>query len=237
MTSGTFKYAARDLTRWVFPEPEGPISRMLLFSTTTSRRSGSATMGSGASRSQVSTRRLKWLLTPRARRLLATACPITYWSRWATRVLGAGIDAKRASFEGRSGGGAGSGSGWGVVWATACEAQKPQMRVGGSKPPSKSGTLELKQKSQEGGWSDMGHQGRRHVETTHDGCSIASLDGVSCRLRQLDEPVLPAQPHQDLVEQLLRGSRIVAISNRSRRQPEEVGLVATVLPVCLDVSG
>src|SRR5271165_1140144 len=157
MTSGTFKYAARDLTRWVFPEPEGPISRMLLFSTTTSRRSGSATMGSGASRSQVSTRRLKWLLTPRARRLLAMACPITNWSRWATRVLGAGIDAKRASFEGRSGGGAGSGTGWGLISARALVAQKAQMRVVESRtPPSKSRMSWLKQKEQQEGSLDIG---------------------------------------------------------------------------------
>src|SRR5271165_4302398 len=120
------------------------------------------------------------------------SCPMTYWSKWATRVLGDGIEARSASFDGRSGGGTGSGTGWGVISARALVAQKAQMRVVESKPPSKSGMFELKQKSQEGGWSDMGHQGRRHVETTHDGWSIASLDGVSCRLRQLDEPVLPA---------------------------------------------
>src|SRR5271157_1125509 len=151
MTSGTFKYAARDLTRWVLPEPLGPMSRMLLFSTTTSRRSGSATIGSGASRSQQSTRRLKWLLTPRARRLLATACPTTNWSRWVTKDFGEGIEASRASREGRSGGGVGSGTGWGVISARALVAQKAQMRVVESKPPSKSGTLELKQKSQQTG--------------------------------------------------------------------------------------
>src|SRR5208337_1116286 len=154
MTSGTFKYAARDLTRWVFPEPEGPISRMLLFSTTTSRRSGSATIGTGAPQSQASTSRLKWLETPRASRLLAMFCPITYWSRWATRVLGAGIEARRASLEGRSGGG-GSGTGWGVISARALVAQKRQMRVVESKPPSKSGMSWLKQKSQQGGSSDI----------------------------------------------------------------------------------
>jgi hypothetical protein len=86
---------------------------------------------------------------------LAMSCPITYWSRWATRVLGAGIDAKRASFEGRSGGVVGSGTGWGAISARALVAQKAQMRVVESKPPSKSGTLELRQKSQQGGWSDM----------------------------------------------------------------------------------
>src|SRR5271157_1470666 len=124
---------------------------MLLFSIRTLCKSGSATIGSGAVRSQVSTIRLKWLLTPRASRLLAMSCPITNWSRWATRVLGAGIDAKRASFEGRSGGGAGSGTGWGLISARALVAQKAQMRVVESKPLSKSGTLKLKQKSQQTG--------------------------------------------------------------------------------------
>ena len=99
--------------------------------------------------SQASTSRLKWLLTPRARRLLAMACPITYWSRWATRVLGDGIEARRASFEGRSGGGAGSGTGWGVISARALVAQRAQMRVVESKPPSKSGMSWLKQKEQQ----------------------------------------------------------------------------------------
>src|SRR5271157_5283029 len=168
MTSGTFKYAARDLTRWVLPEPEGPISRMLDFSTTTSRRSASATIGSGAPQSQASTSRLKWLETPRARRLLAMSCPITYWSRWATRVLGDGIEARSASFDGRSGGGTGSGTGWGLMSASALVAQKAQMRVVESKPPSKSGTLELKQKSQQTGCSsDIGHQRQRRIRTTH----------------------------------------------------------------------
>jgi len=84
------------------------------------------------------------------------SCPITCSSRWATRVLGDGIEARRFSFEGRSGGGAGSGTGWGVISARALLAQKAQMRVVESRtPPSKSGTLELKQKSQERGWSDM----------------------------------------------------------------------------------
>ena len=53
--------------------------------------------------------------------------------------LGCGIEARRASFEGRSGGGAGSGTGWGVISARALVAQKAQMRVVESKPPSKSG--------------------------------------------------------------------------------------------------
>jgi hypothetical protein len=67
--------------------------------------------------------------------------------------LGAGIDAKRASLEGRSGGGVGSGTGWRVISARALVAQKAQMRVGESKPPSKSGTSWLKQKEQQGGRS------------------------------------------------------------------------------------
>ena len=79
------------------------------------------------------------------------SCPITNWSRWATRVLGDGIEARSASFEGRSGGGAGSGTGWGVISARALVAQKAQMRVVESKPPSKSGMSWLKQKSQQGG--------------------------------------------------------------------------------------
>src|SRR5208337_3577418 len=164
------------MTRWVLPEPEGPISRMLLFSIRTFCKSASAMIGSGASRSQVSTSLLKWLLTPRASRLLAMACPTTNWSRWATRVLGAGIDAKRASFDGRSGGGAGSGTGWGVISARALVAQKAQMRVVESKPPSKSETLELKQKSQQGGSSDIGHQRQRRIRTTHAGWSNTPLD-------------------------------------------------------------
>src|SRR5271157_6519397 len=132
---------------------------MLLFSIRTLCKSASAMIGSGASRSQQSTRRLKWLVTPRASRLLATACPITYWSRWATRVLGKGIEARSASFDGRSGGGAGSGTGWGVISARALVAQKAQMRVVESKPPSKSGMSWLKQKEQQEGWSDMGTPG------------------------------------------------------------------------------
>src|SRR5208337_5565766 len=167
------------MTRWVLPEPDGPMSRMLLFSIRTLCKSGSATMGSGASRSQVSTRRLKWLLTPRARRLLAMFCPITNCSRWATRVLGAGIEARRASLEGRTGGGTGSETGWGVISARALVAQKAQMRVVESKPPSKSETLELKQKSQQGGSSDIGHQRQRRIRTTHAGWSNTPLDGVN----------------------------------------------------------
>src|SRR5208337_3269696 len=104
VTSGTLRYEARDLTRWVLPDPEGPISRMLLFSIRTLCKSGSATMGSGASLSQASTSLLKWLETPKASRLFAMSCPITCWSRWATRVLGDGIEARRASLEGRAGG-------------------------------------------------------------------------------------------------------------------------------------
>jgi hypothetical protein len=49
------------------------------------------------------------------------------------------------------GGGVGSGTGWGVISARALVAQKAQMRVVESKPPSKSETLELKQKSQQTG--------------------------------------------------------------------------------------
>ena len=72
--------------------------------------------------------------------------------RWATRVLGVGIDAKRASLEGRSGGGAGSGTGWGVISARALVAQKPQMRVVESRtPPSKRGMSWLKQKERQTG--------------------------------------------------------------------------------------
>ncbi len=41
------------------------------------------------------------------------ACPITNWSRWATRVLGDGIEAMSACLEGRSEGGVGTGTGWG----------------------------------------------------------------------------------------------------------------------------
>jgi hypothetical protein len=105
--------------------------------------------------SQASTRRLKWLLTPRASRLLAMFCPITNWSRWVTKDFGEGIEASRASLEGRSGGGAGSGTGWGVISASALAAQNPQIRVVESKPPSKSETSWLKQKEQQGGPSDM----------------------------------------------------------------------------------
>src|SRR5271165_6979625 len=83
------------------------------------------------------------------------SCPMTYWSKWATRVLGDGIEARSASFDGRSGGGAGSGTGWGVISARALVAQKAQMRVVESKPPSKSGMSWLKQKEQQGGSSDM----------------------------------------------------------------------------------
>ena len=49
--------------------------------------------------------------------------------------------------------------GWsrGVISVSALVAQKPQMRRGGSKPPSNSGMSWLKQKEQQGGWSsDMG---------------------------------------------------------------------------------
>ena len=108
------------------------------------------------------------------------ACPITNWSRWATRVLGDGIEARRASFDGRSGGGAGSGTGWGVISARALVAQKAQMRVVESKPPSKSGMSWLKQKEQQGGCRrTWGHQGRRRIRTTHAGWSNTPLDGVS----------------------------------------------------------
>ena len=67
--------------------------------------------------------------------------------------LGKGIEARSASLEGRSGGGVGSGTGWGVISARALVAQKAQMCVVESKPPSKSETLELKQKSQQTGCS------------------------------------------------------------------------------------
>ena len=149
------------------PEPEGPISRMLDFSMTTSRRSGSAMIGSGASRSQASTRRLKWLVTPRASRLLAISCPMTYWSRWATRDLGDGIDARRASREGRSGGGAGSGAGWGVISATAWAAQEPQMRADWlERRPRRAGWSLFAEVQEEVGHRAWGHRGRRRTATT-----------------------------------------------------------------------
>lgn len=69
---GTLRWDARDLTRWVLPEPEGPIRRMLDFSIRTLCKTASAMIGSGSSRSQVS----KWFETPRANRLFATLCPI-----------------------------------------------------------------------------------------------------------------------------------------------------------------
>ena len=77
-----------------------------------------------------------------------------------------------ASLEGRSGGGVGSGTGWGVISARALVAQKAQMRVVESKPPSKSGMSWLKQKEQQTGCSsDMGHQRQRRIRTTHAGWS------------------------------------------------------------------
>ena len=70
--------------------------------------------------------------------------------------------------------------GWGLISESALVAQKAQMRVVESKPPSKSGMSWLKQKSQQTGWSsDMGHQGQRRSRTTHAGWSNASLGGVS----------------------------------------------------------
>jgi hypothetical protein len=57
---------------------------------------------------------------------------------------------------GSLGAGVGSGTGWGVISARALVAQKAQMRVDEPKPPSKSGMSSLKQKEQQGGWSDMG---------------------------------------------------------------------------------
>src|SRR5271165_5737607 len=39
MTSGTLRYEARDFTRWVLPEPEGPIRRVSLFSSIARDRS------------------------------------------------------------------------------------------------------------------------------------------------------------------------------------------------------
>ena len=84
------------------------------------------------------------------------SCPTTNWSRWATRDFGEGIEASLASREGRTGGGAGSGTGWGVISERARVAQTPQMRLVESKPPSKRGMSLVKQKSQQGAWSDMG---------------------------------------------------------------------------------
>ena len=74
--------------------------------------SASVTTGSGASRSQVSTIRLKWLLTPRAsRRWRWLALSRTgpggrpgFWERGSRRGV---------SFEG-AGGGVGPGTGWGI---------------------------------------------------------------------------------------------------------------------------
>ena len=64
--------------------------------------------------------------------------------------------------------GVGSGTGWGVISARALVAQKPQMRVVESKPPSKSGMSWLKQKSQQEVGRTWGHRGRRRIRTTHD---------------------------------------------------------------------
>ena len=106
-------------------------------------------------------------------------CPITYWSRWATRVLGAGIEARRASLEGRSGGG-GSGTGWGVISARALVAQKPQMRVVESKPPPEDGTFWVEPKGPPTGFSvDLGNPKGRRIRTTHTGQSNTPFDGVS----------------------------------------------------------
>ena len=60
--------------------------------------------------------------------------------------LGHGIEARSASFDGRSGGGAGSETGWGVISARALVAQRADAcrRI---EAALKSGTLELRQKS------------------------------------------------------------------------------------------
>ena len=153
----------------------------------------SATMGSGASRSQVSTRRLKWLLTPRARRLLAMFCPITYWSRWATRVLGAGIEARRASLEGRSGGGVGSGTGWGVIsaralvaaeGADACRRIEAALKERDVVVEAEVAARRLS--------SDMGTPKARRIRTTHAGRSNTPFDGVS----QIGATPPPAEHHR-----------------------------------------
>ena len=52
------------------------------------------------------------------------------------------------------------------------------MRVGGSKPPSKSGMPWLKQKEQQGGWSDMGTPGSEAFKDHLREWSNASLGGV-----------------------------------------------------------
>ncbi len=97
-------------------------------------------------------------------------------------VLGDGIEARSDSFDGRSEGGTGSGTGWGIS-ARALVAQKAQMRVVESEPPSKSGMSWLKQKEQQGGWSDMGttkaeayqDHPRRVVECLTRGCRLEGL--------------------------------------------------------------
>jgi len=121
-----------------------------------------------------------------ASRRLAMDCPTTYWSKWATKVLEDGIEARRASLGGRSGSGAGSGEGWGrgIISERALVAQKPQMRTGGSMPPSKRGMLKLKQKEQQGGSSDIRTPGteayqdhpRRVVDCPLRWCQFAAAE-------------------------------------------------------------
>ena len=86
--------------------------------------------------SQVSTNRLKWFGDAKGEPPLGDILPNHELVQVGNQDLGGGIEARRASFEGRSGGGVGSGTGWGVISARALVAQKAQMRVVESKPPS-----------------------------------------------------------------------------------------------------
>jgi hypothetical protein len=79
-------------------------------------KSGSVSMGSGAPRSQVLTTLLKWLLTPEGSRRQTDHVLV----KVGDQGLQQGIEATRASLEGRSGGG--TDSVCGVVTASALAA-------------------------------------------------------------------------------------------------------------------
>ena len=135
---------------------------MLDFSTITSRRSGSVMIGSGAATIPGIDEPLEVVADAEGEPPLGDVLPDDVLVQVGDQGLG-GRDRGEEGFLRRSlrrRGGFGDGWGWGLISESALLAQKAQIRVVESKPPSKSGMSWLKQKSQQTGWSsDMGTPG------------------------------------------------------------------------------
>ena len=163
-----------------FPELQGPIRRMLLFSTTTSCRSASATMWIGSVPIPGIDETLEVVGDAKGEAPLGDVLPdhvlvqvgdqgLGGWDRGETGFLGGSLRRRGWLWNGL-GSDLGEGSGC-AEGANACRE---------SKPPSKERDVLIEAEVAAEGWSsDMETPKSEAIRTTHDMWSNTPLDGVS----------------------------------------------------------